>query len=118
LDFPEFPEGEEIILPDIECDTGDFLADAICKVNVLLFTPSGEVLSLFSNLFDPIKNKAPFGYFLLLKNEFEGMEEGDPVFNLGVDDVDFFSDIRGSLIFIIWLFAGATIIRRIIKLEI
>ena len=116
-DFPTFPEGEEIILPDIECDTGDFLADALCKVNVLLFKPSGEVLALFGNLLEPIKQKVPFGYFSLLKNEFEGMEEGDPVFSLGVDDISFFSNIRGCLVFIIWLFAGATIFKRIIKLE-
>jgi hypothetical protein len=117
LDFPEFPEGEEIILPDIECDTGDFLADAICKVNVLLFTPSGEILSLYSNLLEPIKNKVPFGYFTFLKSEFEGMEEGSPAFDLGVNDIDFFNPIRGFLVFIIWLFTGSVILKRIIHLE-
>jgi len=104
--------------PDIDCNSGNFIADGFCHIIKYLFIPSSESLNIYQNLLDPIENKAPFGYFTLLKNELAGLGESTPVFDLNVDGLEFFQTIRTGLVWIIWLWVGVGLFKRLAHLEI
>lgn len=112
-------EESGIPLPEgVDCNSGNFIADSFCHIISYLFIPSSESLNLYQNLLDPIKNKAPFGYFTLLKNELKGLGESTPAFDLNVEGFGFFGMIRTGLVWIIWLWAGVGIFKRLAHLEI
>jgi hypothetical protein len=113
------PDESGLPLPEgIDCNSGDFIANGFCHIITYLFIPSSESLNLYQNLFDPIKNKAPFGYFTLLKNEIAGLGESTPAFDLGVSGISLFGTIRDGLIWIIWLWVGVGTFKRLAHLEI
>jgi hypothetical protein len=108
-----------IPLPEgVDCNSGNFIADSFCHIITYLFIPSSESLNLYQNLLDPIKSKAPFGYFTLLKDALTGLGESTPAFDLNVEGFGFFGMIKTGLVWIIWLWVGVGVFKRLAHLEI
>jgi hypothetical protein len=112
--------------PDVECGTdlvcqlSQWIATSLNQLLSYLFIPSSSSVNRFQDLFAPIENKPPIGYFTSLKTQFLTLNATTPVFELeGADDVvgSAFGDLRTNLSWALWLLFAMWAIRRISHLE-
>ena len=97
---------EEIYTAYTTCSITD-LAGCFQNAIVFLFYPSQSSLNDFSNLYDAIKDKPPFGYISAVQTALQGINDtGTSVFTLEtmpILDTYIFTPVRTALIWIMWL---------------
>lgn len=83
------------------------LAGCFQNAIVFLFYPSASSLNDFSNLYDAVKNKPPFGYISAVQTALQGINDTETgVFTLEtmpILDTYIFTPMRTALIWIMWL---------------
>lgn len=105
----------------LEC-SDDLISGSICKVFGYLFVPDASILDKFSNIWQRIKDKRPFGYVTKTIEQLESLDvSGSSAFTLGtvpfMDSV--FTPFRTAISGILWaLFAIYFYQRRLIHLDI
>jgi len=110
-------------LPELtlEC-SDDLITGSVCKVFGYLFVPSASTLDKFSNLWQSVKTKRPFGYVTKTIEQLNDLNDtGSSAFTLGtvpfMDSV--FTPLRTAVSGILWaLFAIYFYQRRLIHLDI
>lgn len=103
-----------------QCDDWGTIGGAFCKVLVALFAPSEQSLTQFSSLAGDIENKPPFGYFTSIKNYLGSLRStSTPAFVLttALEDIVFFNTLKTALVWILWLFFGFWVIKRISRFD-
>ena len=97
---------EEIYTAYTTCSITD-LAGCFQNAIVFLFYPSQSSLNDFSNLYDAIKDKPPFGYISAVQTALQGINDTETgVFTLEtmpILDTYIFTPVRTALIWIMWL---------------
>lgn len=116
------PEGfqEFITLPEGTCDDLGTIAGALCRVITHLFYPSQTSLTQFSNLKNIIADKPPFGYFTSIKGYLGNLKStSTPAFELTaqIENIDIFGTLKTGLAWILWIFFGFWVIKRIARFE-
>ena len=87
----------------INCEGGGFFDNLLCNLNVALFVPSNEALNQFSSLWDNIKNKPPFGYFVAISAAMSGIVVGTTTLAFaGISDISIFGTLRIVLVVLLW----------------
>lgn len=108
-------------LTQIDCGTFEFGCQ-FQKAIVFLFKPSDNVLNKFSNLWQTIAEKKPFGYITVTINQLKNIDEsGSAIFTLGtIPFMDsLFTPFRTAISTILWaLFAIYFYRNRLIHLDI
>jgi len=107
-------------LPAGTCENLDVFAGALCKVITFLFVPTSGSLNQFSNLKDIIATKPPFGYFTSIKGYLSNLSStSTPAFVLTpeIANIPLFNTIKTGLIWILWLFFGIFVIKRIARFD-
>jgi len=113
------PSGE-ITLPAGTCEDLNVFAGALCRVITYLFVPSSASLNQFSALKDLVAVKPPFGYFTSIKSYLNSLSStSTPAFTLPaeIEDITFFTTLRTELIWILWIFFGFWVIKRIARFD-
>ena len=92
------------VLPGIiSCEGGGFFDTLLCNLYVSLFVPSDTMLNQFSGLWDNIKNKPPFGYFVAISAAMSGIAVGTTTLAFaGIGSISIFSTLRTALIVLLW----------------
>jgi hypothetical protein len=97
---------QEIYTAYTTCSITD-LAGCFQNAIVFLFYPSQSSLNDFSNLYDAIKDKPPFGYISAVQTSLQGINDtGTSVFTLEtmpILDTYIFTPVRTAIIWILWL---------------
>jgi hypothetical protein len=109
-----------ITLPEGTCDDLGTIAGALCRVITYLFFPSQASLNQFSQLKDIVANKPPFGYFTSIKNSLNSLNStSTPAFVLTseIENIDIFGTLKTGLTWILWIFFGFWVIKRIARLD-
>lgn len=93
---------------------GNYLRDVI----VWLFWPSESSLNQYANLADSVQNKPPFGYFVAIKDSFNGLENGTSSISLPIEPIEpLITPIRSAFIWIFWLAFGFYLLKRFIHFD-
>jgi len=82
--------------------------------------PTSTSLNQFSNLKDLITTKPPFGYWTSIKNYLNNLSStSTPAFTLTAEigNITIFNTLKTGLTWILWLFFGFWIIKRIAKFD-
>jgi hypothetical protein len=109
-----------VTLPAGTCENLDIFSGALCRVITFLFVPSATSLSQFSNLKDLISVKPPFGYWTSVKNYLATLNStSTPAFSLTaeIEDISIFGTLKTALAWILWIFFGFWIIKRIARFD-
>ena len=97
---------EEIYTAYTTCSITD-LAGCFQNAIVFLFYPSQSSLNDFSNLYDAIKNKPPFGYISAVQTALQGINDTETsaftLETMPILDTYIFTPVRTALIWIMWL---------------
>lgn len=110
-------------MPDMDdyfATTSDFgiLGNMFRDVLLWLFKPSSEVLNYWITLKDIIAEKPPFGYYVLIKENFDNLSSSnDPAFVLQTASpvLDYiFYPLKTGLSWILWILFGIWFIKRFI----
>lgn len=106
--------------PDIACDTGQPIADALCDVLTWLFVPSAGALNEISDLWETVKAKPPIGYFTVAADAFDSLSTGTSSIELeGTAELsDWFDPIKDTITGVLWLLTGFYTVKRIATLDI
>jgi len=96
------------------CEGGGFFDNLLCNLYVSLFIPSNTALNQFSGLWDNIKNKPPFGYFVAISAAMSGIAVGTTTLAFaGISDISIFGTMRPILIAILWFLFAFWIFHRL-----
>jgi len=109
-----------LTLPAGTCENLDVFSGALCRVITFLFVPTSTSLNQFSNLKDLITTKPPFGYWTSIKNYLNNLSStSTPAFTLTAEigNITIFNTLKTGLTWILWLFFGFWIIKRIAKFD-
>lgn len=109
-----------LTLPAGTCDDLGTFAGALCRVITYLFYPSQSSLTQFSNLKDMISTKPPFGYWTSVKGYLNTLSStSTPAFTLTAEigNITFFATLKTGLIWILWIFFGFWVIKRIARFD-
>lgn len=116
----QWTPGQIFVLPAGTCDDMGTIAGALCKVISYLFYPSQASLTQFSNLKDMIITKPPFGYFTSIKSYLNNLSStSTPAFSLtsAIGNIAIFDTLKTGLAWILWLFFGFWVIKRIARFD-
>jgi hypothetical protein len=109
-----------VALPSGVCDNLNIVAGALCRVIVFLFAPEQTDLTQFAQLKDIVSSKPPFGYFTSIKNSLNNLSgSSTPAFELTaqIGDIALFGTLKTGLAWILWIFFGFWVIRRIASFD-
>jgi hypothetical protein len=109
-----------LTLPAGTCENLDVFSGALCKVITFLFVPSSTALTQFSNLKDLIATKPPFGYWTSIKNYLNNLNStSTPAFTLTAEigNIGIFDTLKTGLAWVLWLFFGFWVIKRIARFD-
>lgn len=95
------------------CEGGGFFDELLCNLYNFLFIPDPALLNRFSNTWDNIKNKPPFGYFTVIKTNLDNLSIGTTTIALGLESGDFFGTIRTWFGYMLWFMLILWIFNRI-----
>jgi len=87
----------------ISCEGGGVFDTLLCNLYVSLFVPSDTALNQFSGLWDNIKNKPPFGYFVAISAAMSGIAVGTTTLAFaGISEISIFGTLRIVLMVLLW----------------
>jgi hypothetical protein len=112
--LPEQPAISEI------CNDLGTISGAFCQVITYLFYPNNATLTQFSNLKDIIATKPPFGYWTSIKGYLNNLSStSTPAFTLTAEigNIGIFNTLKTGLVWVLWLFFGFWVIKRIARFE-
>jgi len=107
---------ETIASSTIECSSGNVISNSLCSVMTYLFVPSQAALSQFSGIQTRVANKAPFGWFTLIKNSLANLQEtASSTYTLpdltALDD-NLFTPLKTALSVLLWIIFGFWLFHR------
>jgi hypothetical protein len=98
----------------INCEGGGFFDTLLCNLYVALFLPSDTALNQFSDLWNNIKNKPPFGYFTIINSAISGLAVGTTTLAFaGISDISIFGTLRLVLMTLLWFLFAFWIFHRL-----
>lgn len=73
--FDDFNSTSTVNILETTCDsTSNLFTNSLCRLALVLFVPSPDVLNQFDNLRNDLENKPPFGYLTAIISELENLE--------------------------------------------